>query len=103
MRRRLRRFVAYVETPRHQLRLWVTFTVSWMVLTPVTMLTTLAHSVPWLEFMSLFANSASCGTAAVAALAYVRAASADKKASHVIDWHPEIPPIESEVQRGKDE
>jgi polyferredoxin len=88
------RIIERATDPRFQVRIWTIFTAMWVVLTPVTMLTVLSSSVPWLEFMSLFANAASCATALVAALAYVRAASADAKADHVIEHHgmPEYKP-----------
>lgn len=87
------RLLAVVERPSVQVKLWTVATAMWVLLTPVTMLSALAHSVPWLEFMSLFANSASCATALVAALAYVHAESANRKASHVIEHHPDLPPL----------
>ena len=89
MRRRLARF----SEPRVQFGFWIGWTLFWLLMDPVTMLTALRSSVPWLEEMSLFANVASCGTAAVASLAYIRAASADEKATHVIEHHPAIPPM----------
>lgn len=94
----IRRF----SEPRVQLRFWAAWTMVWLFLDPVTMFTGLRSSVPWLEEMSLFANIASCGTAAVAALAYVRAASADQKADHVIDHSPHIPPFSATIERKGD-
>ena len=83
----------WFASPRIQLRFWATWTAVWLVLMPVTLFTVLKVSLEWVVFMSLFANAASCGTAAVAALAYVRAASADLKADHVID-HTDVPPFQ---------
>jgi len=79
--------------PRVQLRFWATWTLIWVVLLPITLVTSLKSSLEWVVFMSLFANAASCGTAAVAALAYVRADSADRKADHVIYHSPDVPPL----------
>lgn len=85
--------LTWLQRPSVQVRLWSVFTIVWIVMTPVTLVTALAHSIPWLNFLSLFANTASCGTAAVAALAYHRAANADQKADHVIEHSPHIPAI----------
>lgn len=82
-----------LDHPETQVRIWVVATLAWLVLTPLTMLTFLRGSIPWVAFMSLFANTASCATALVAALAFARATSADRKATHVIDNHPSIPPL----------
>lgn len=94
MRRLLGALAQRAERPRTQVRIWFMFTSIWLALTPVTMVTFLAHSVPWLEFMSLFANSASCATALVAALALVRADAAARTADHIAAHHPNIPPME---------
>lgn len=90
---------AWLERPSVQVRLWATLTVVWILLTPVTMLTSLAEHVSWVSFMSLFANTASCATAWVAAMSYLRARRVDesnlnKKIDHVIAHHPDIPPLE---------
>ncbi len=62
----------------------------WVVLMPVVMLTALSHSVPWLNWESLFANAASCGTAWVAALSYFRARRVDEAQLHSrLDDHRE--------------
>lgn len=71
--------LAFLSDPRHQIRWWASWTVAWLVLTPLTLLTGLRTSVPWLEWMSLFANFASCGTALVAAWAYFRARNVDEQ------------------------
>jgi hypothetical protein len=98
----LSRFAAWVGLPKVQLRLWGFWTLTWIVLMPVVMLSALNHSVPWLNWESLFANAASCGTAWVAALAYTRARSVDDanlhaKLDHVIEHHPDIPPMPDAV------
>lgn len=72
------------------------WTAIWTLLLPVTLFTYLKVSLEWVVFMSLFANAASCGTATVAALAYVRAESADRKADHVIDNSPHLPSYEQD-------
>lgn len=95
-----RLILAYISDPTHQVRLWGTLTVVWVVMTPITLLTALAHSLPWLNFLSLFANFASCGTALVAAWSYMRARRVDEaqlhsKLDHIIDSHPDIPPLEA--------
>lgn len=76
--------------PQVQLKFWAIWTVVWTLLIPVTLASGLRDSLEWVTFMSLFANAASCGTATVAALAYVRAESADRKADHVIE-HSDLP------------
>lgn len=73
------RLLGFIANPRTQVRWWAFWTCAWAVLMPVTLLSFLATSIPWLQFMSLFANFASCGTALVAAWAYLRARSADEK------------------------
>ncbi len=76
------RLLAFISDPIHQIRLWATFTVVWILMTPVTLLTGLAHSLPWRNCLSLFANFASCGTALVAAWSYHRARKVDEARLH---------------------
>ena len=85
------RALRWFSQPKTQLHFWAAWTAVWVVLLPVTLATFLKVSLEWVVFMSLFANAASCGTATVAALAYVRAESADRKADHVIEYHPDVP------------
>ena len=87
--------VEFVSSPRHQIRWWAFWTAAWAVLMPITLLTFLSTSIPWLQFMSLFANFASCGTALVAAWSYFRARSADEK----IDSAEHFARIEEAEQR----
>ena len=77
--RTVTRLIEFISNPRNQIRWWATWTVLWLLLDPVTMLTPLSHSVPWLNQESLFANFASCGTALVAAWSYFRARNVDEK------------------------
>jgi hypothetical protein len=65
-----------------QLPLWGFWTIVWLILMPVTLVTTLKVSLEWVVFMSLFANAASCGTAWVAALSYHRARRVDEANLH---------------------
>lgn len=88
------RALHWFTQPPVQLRFWALWTAVWLILMPITLATFLKVSLEWVVFMSLFANAASCGTAAVAALAYVRADSADRKADHVIEHHPDIPALD---------
>lgn len=85
--------LAWLSRPKVQLRFWALWTGVWVVLMPITLATFLKVSLEWVVFMSLFANAASCGTATVAALAYVRAESADRKADHVIFHSDDIPDL----------
>ena len=78
----LRRFTEVISRPTVQVRWWAFWTVAWIILDPVTMLTGLRHSVPWLNQESLFANFASCGTALVAAWSYLRARRVDEANLH---------------------
>lgn len=73
------KFLAFLSDPQHQIRWWAVCTVVWVVMTPITLATSLAHSLPYLNFLSLFANFASCGTALVAAWSYHRARNVDEK------------------------
>lgn len=96
----MQRLLTFISDPIHQIRLWATSTLIWIGLTPVTLLTNLRHSLPWLNFLSLFANVASCGTALVAAWSYHRARRVDEanlheKLNHIIEHHPDIPPLEA--------
>ena len=59
--------------PRVQLWVWGVFTLIWVVLMPIAEFTLLGISLRWIVFQSSFANVASCGTAWVAAMAYLRA------------------------------
>lgn len=68
--------------PRIQLRFWGIWTIAWLVLLPITLVTGLKTSLEWVVFMSLFANAASCGTAWVAALSYNRARRVDEANLH---------------------
>lgn len=95
----MRRVIDFISNPRNQIRWWAFWTLAWLVLDPITMLTALKSNIPWLEEMSLFANFASCGTALVAAWSYYRARNVDEanlhqKLDHIIDNHPDIPPLE---------
>lgn len=78
----MRRLSAFIANPANQLRWWAFWTVAWLVLDPITMLTPLRHSVPWVNQESLFANFASCGTAWVAAMSYLRARRVDEANLH---------------------
>lgn len=94
----LKRVVEFISAPKVQIRWWAFWTLAWLVLDPVTMLTKLSSNIPWLEEMSLFANFASCGTALVAAWSYFRARNVDEKnlhdkLDHLITHHPDIPPF----------
>lgn len=102
----MHRVVALVTKPKVQIAWWAFWTITWLILDPVTMLTPLSRSIPWLEEMSLFANFASCGTALVAAFSYRSARSVDEKdlhskLDHIIEHHPDIPCIPTAGVQGE--
>lgn len=97
--RQTRALVAWFTAGRTQIWAWGIWTVIWVVLMPVTLVTGLKVSLEWVVFMSLFANCASTGTAWVAAMGYQRSRRVDeadmhKKLDHIIANHPDIPPMQ---------
>lgn len=90
------RLVGFVSDPVNQIRWWASWTVIWVALDPISIVTGLQSRVWWISQMSDFANFASCGTALVAAWSYMRARRVDEanlhaKLDHVIEHHPDIP------------
>jgi hypothetical protein len=91
MRNALNRFAE----PRVQIWIWGIWTVVWVVLMPITLVTTLKVSLEWVVFMSLFANCASTATAWVAALGYLRSravheATLDARLDSLGDSHADL-------------
>lgn len=78
----LRRLASFIAQPNVQLRLWGAWTLIWLILMPITLITVLKTSLEWIVWLSLFANVASCGTAWVAALSYHRARRVDEANLH---------------------
>lgn len=98
MVRHVRLVVQWFTAGPTQIWIWGIWTIVWVILLPVTMVTALKVSLEWVVFMSLFANCASTGTAWVAAMSYHRARRVDEanlhaKLDHLIEHHPDIPPM----------
>jgi hypothetical protein len=89
---RMGRFATWIAAPRVQMRVNAIATVVWFVMMPVTLAIPIFRtSILWLAFISAWALFATHLGAWVAALAYVRAESADRKADHVIIHSEDIP------------
>lgn len=73
----MKRFVPWIAGPGRQVRIAGWCTIVWLLLSPVTMLTALRSSLPWLTAASLFANVATCFGWWVAAWANQRASNVE--------------------------
>lgn len=101
LKTRARLLCNWFTSGRTQIWAWGIWTVIWVVLMPITLVTALKVSLEWVVFMSLFANCASTGTAWVAAMGYQRSRKVDEanmheKLDHIIKHSPDIPPLASE-------
>lgn len=75
----VRQFSLWIAAPNRQVRIAGLCTVLWLILSPITMLTALRASIPWLTAASLFANVATCFGWWVAAWANQRASNVEAR------------------------